>query len=210
MNTPPSTPEDLQADALIAEIRQRTAAEVARIDAEAARACSAARLRARERARRQQRRAVAELRASGQQQVQRVQAELETAARRHDAAEARAWLAAVEPLLHPALADRWRDAPTRQRWIDAALALARSRLGPAPWTLHHPPDAGAALVAALADAAAAAGRDGHTLCPDPTVTEGLVIEADGARLDARADALLADRGTVQATVLAHLPAGAGR
>src|SRR5690606_19706416 len=81
------------------------------------------RARARDKARRQLRRAVAELRAIERERMQQVRAELETAARRQSSARALGALAAAWPKLGAALADRWDDADARKLWVDAQLSL---------------------------------------------------------------------------------------
>ncbi len=93
------------------------------------------------------------------------------------------------------------DDAARATWIDALLRLAVQRLGRrAAWTLRHPPGLADALRAVLAQHDVA----NATLVEDATLDAGLVIEADGARLDGTPAALLADRPAVEAELLAQL------
>lgn len=201
----------LQADALVEEIRLQVAAQRRELLDVAERECDEIRDRAKVKARRQLRRAIEELRALEHQRQQQVRAELQTAARHRASTQALEALAAGWPRLPDALARRWRDAGARKRWLDAQLALAQSRLPAAGWVLRHPADWGADDAAALRALLAARGIADARLQPDSEVDAGLVIEADGARLDSTPRALLADRGFVEAALLAALDeAAAGR
>ncbi|HMN65544.1 MAG: hypothetical protein KF786_13775 [Burkholderiaceae bacterium] len=210
MSAPASTPvAQSQADALIDEIaRQVTAQRQAILDA-AEREAGEIRARARDKARRQMRRALADLRTAERQRTRQVRAELETRARHHEAARALDLLAAAWPALDAAIARRWRDARARDRWLDAQLALAQARLPRAGWVLRHPAGWADAECDALRALLAARGASDAVLEADPRLRVGLVIEADGVRLDSTPQALLADRGFVEAALLAALPADHG-
>lgn len=206
MSAPASTPvAQPQADALIDEIARQVAAQRQAILDAAEREAGEIRSRAREKARRQMRRAIADLRAAERQRTRQVRAELETRARHHASARALDLLAVAWPALDAAIARRWRDATARARWLDAQLALAQARLPRAAWVLRHPAGWADAERDALHALLAARGVTGATLEADPSVQVGLVIEADGVRLDSVPQALVVDRGFVEAALLAALP-----
>ena len=72
---------------------------------------------------------------------------------------------------------------TRAQWLAAQIALARARLPATDWVLSHPAQWNDAEVAALRELLRAEGVAAATLCPDAALRVGLVIEADGVRLD---------------------------
>lgn len=205
-----SSTAQLQADALVEEIRLKVAAQRRELLDAAGRECDEIRDRAKVKARRQLRRAIEELRALERQRRQQVRAELETAARHRASTRALEALSAAWPRLSAALSRRWSDADARSRWLDAQLALAQSRLPAGAWVLRHPAHWGADESAALRALLAARGVADARLEPDSEVDVGLVIEADGARLDSTSRALLADRGFVEAALLAALDETAAR
>jgi len=202
----PSSPELAQADALVEEIARQAAAQRQQILDAAAREGDEIRARARDKARRQLRRAVADLRAIERERLQQVRAELETAARRQSSARALGALAAAWPMLGEALADRWHDTDARSLWLDAQLSLARARLPPAGWVLRYPASWRDADCDALRARLAAHGVTDARLLADEGLAVGLIVEVDGARLDSTPQALLADRPFVEAALLAALGA----
>lgn len=189
------------AEALLDEIARQLARSTADVEAATAAEVAQIRQRAREKARQRLRRTLAELRAVERQQLHRVRAELDTERRHRSAREARQALDAAWPRLGDALRRRWADDAARATWVDALLRLAVQRLGThVVWTLRHPP----ALADTLRAALVRHGVGDATLVEDATLDAGLVIEADGARLDGTPAALLADRPTVEAELLAQL------
>ncbi len=198
-----------QADALIEEIERKVDASCAAIRADAARDAEALRQRSREKARRQLQRAVAEMRATARRRTLQALAEQETARSRRAAAQAALWLTQAEPALGEAIERRWSDREARAQWIAAQIAQAGARLGGRHWTVRHPAAWRDAEVDALRSALAGSATAGSTLQADASLSVGLVIEADGVRLDSRPAALLADRAAVQARLLAAIAAGRG-
>ncbi|MDH5538765.1 MAG: hypothetical protein OEY03_05105 [Rhizobacter sp.] len=205
---PPTTPAELQADTLVAEIERQVAqrrrellkvgrAEVAEI-----------RERAREKARRQMRRAIDEMRATQRQRTRQVQAELETAQRRQASQRAIDLLGATLPRLAEALARRWNEPAARARWIDAQIDQARERLVAHDWVVRHPAGWSDAELDALRAALQAHGVAAVELQADAGIEIGLVIDAGGARLDSTPAALLADPGRVASALLAAVGLGA--
>lgn len=203
-----AAPVEVQADALIAEIQRKLAERESELLAAAVGEAAAIRERARVKARRQLRRAIAEMRASEHQQLLQLHAELETESRRQASVRAQLALARAWPLLAPALAQRWSDAGTRERWLAAQITLARTRLPATGWRVQHPQDWSAAETQALQARLRAEGITDARLHADAGVAGGLVIDVDSARLDSRPQALLADRLRVESALLARLDADA--
>lgn len=219
-----ASPIDLQADALIDDVGRKVAQTCRELREAAGREADTLRQRARLRARRQMRRAIQDMRAAADQRLQQARAELETEARQRARARATAALSAAWPQLAAAIEQRWHEPAARAAWIDAQISLARTRLGPNDWTVHHPRARSegddAALQAALEAALHARDIVGAVLRPDAQLRAGLIIEVGRARLDSTPRALLADRPAVEAALLAALepdgapanggaPAGAG-
>jgi hypothetical protein len=198
-----------QADALIEEIERKVDGGCAAIRAEALRDAEALRLRSREKARRQLQRALDEMRATTRRRTTQALAEQETARSQRAAARAALWLTQAWPALGEAIERRWSDRHARAQWIAAQIAQAGARLGGRHWTVRHPAAWSEAEVDALRSALAGSAAAGSTLYGDATHAIGLVIEADGARLDSRPAALLADRAAVHARLLAAIVTGRG-
>ncbi len=193
-----------QADVLLNDISGKVDATCAAILADAHREGEAARLRAREKARRQLQRAVAEMRATGQRRHAQLSAEQETQRGRRRAELALQVLDDTWPALAEAIARRWGNTTHRQAWITAQVDLATRRFGSRPWIIRHPATWPADDVQALRAALARRGVTAAELKPDGAPAVGLVIEVDGARLDSSPAALLADRPAVQALLLAAI------
>lgn len=204
MTTAAPTHPERQADALVRDIRRQLGSREQELLAAADREAREIRAKARDKARRQARRAIEELRAAERERTQQLLAELETARRRRTSALAQRSLALAWPQLAEALRRRWHDDAARPRWMRAQIDLARTRLPACGWLLRHPQawrdDDRAELLALLQQS----GITNATLQPDSTLTAGLVIEADGGRLDSTPAALMADRPRVEAALLAAL------
>jgi hypothetical protein len=108
------------------------------------------------------------------------------------------------PDLRRTLLDRWSDPASRRAWANHAISQARQRLRIGLWTVRHPPDWAAAewapFEARLTDEL---GQAPHFRA-DGALAAGLVIESEGASLDASLDGLLGDRRRVEARLLALL------
>jgi len=195
-----------QAGVLVAEIRARGAAEALAVlsaaDAEAASILQGAR----EKARRQLARVRADLRATRRRRLMQVAAELETARRQRASAQSLRLLEQAAPRLAAELARRWREPSTRQRWIAMLLATAAARLRVHDWCVRHPEDLDSAGANGLRAQLARLGTVHADAVADRNLRTGLVIEGGGVRLDGTADALLADRASVAAALLAEIVA----
>jgi hypothetical protein len=199
-----------QADALIAEIRRKTVEASHEVMARAAHEAEVILQNAQDKARRQLQRAHADLEQARQRRIAQVAAELEAALRRRAAQHTLRQLAKAWPLLRGALERRWDSADARARWIAATLDVAQARLGPGAWRVRVAATLDPAAQDVVRDALAQRGVVRAVLEPEPTLRAGLIIESDGAVLDASPPALLVDRPAVEAALLAEMERGAAR
>jgi hypothetical protein len=109
-----------------------------------------------------------------------------------------AMVQAVIGRLPAALEGRWQMPTQRRQWLAAALAEAERRLGPGTWQARIaplpdqeslPPSIGDAHIAWRAD---------------PELRAGLIIDKQGARLDASIAGLLADTSMLESHILTLL------
>jgi hypothetical protein len=108
------------------------------------------------------------------------------------------------PLLRDALNMRWVHAETRSIWARHAVAQARRRLPPGLWTVRHPPDWSAAERSPLEAELTNVLNQAPHFRADGTLSAGIVIESEGAVLDASLEGLLRDRRRLEARLLALL------
>jgi hypothetical protein len=143
-------------------------------------------------------------RANARSRLQAARAEHETRSRASgDRANARL-LELAWPRLRQVLVARWADPQLRRIWADHAVAQARQRLPVGLWTLRHPPDWSASEWAPLEAQLTNDLNQAPHFRADGALMAGLVIEADGAVLDASLDGLLRDRRRIEARLLALL------
>lgn len=147
------------------------------------------------------RRAFAADRAARQAQLEQSRARLNAARRERHQRLAQA--AAGEGLasLASALAARWRDPPRRQRWIDAALALAGERLPAGAWSIRHAPGPSPEEIAATLEQLASRGVTAARCELHEEMAAGIEIRTGEVRLDASSAGLLADRAAVLGRLL---------
>jgi hypothetical protein len=129
-------------------------------------------------------------------------AERATALRRRGELADGELIRAAWPRLEAHLAERWRAAETRVRWVDAALGQALERLPRFGWTIRHAGGWSETERAAAQTRLVEAGIDAPALRSDSGMVAGLVVIAGGAVLDMSLAGLLRDRARVQARLLA--------
>lgn len=195
---------DAQAAVLVEEIASKLDRECAGLLAAAAAEGDELRRRARDKARRQVRRALDDLRQLEYERTRQLDAELDAERRKNETAHAQQALDAAWPQLRGALEARWHDDAARLRWIGAQLALAQQRLVGRPWRVRYPATLAAAEVDTLRALLAAHGHADAERVADGALVAGLVIESSQAWLDSTPAALCADRGAVEAALLAAL------
>ncbi len=203
----PSFIPSLQADALTHEIKRQLNEESDAVMASAQADARAAIAQARVTARQKLRGSIAELRREGDRRLTRAKAELDTAARARAQQQASRALEAAWPLLHEALAARWRGLEGRKTWTDSVAKLCATRLRRGTWTVEHPSDWAAAdqteFIASLCDN----GDVVMTFIADQTISAGLRVKADQAVLDATVAGLLYDSRAIAALLLDELAQG---
>jgi hypothetical protein len=108
------------------------------------------------------------------------------------------------PLLRSRLAARWMEPDSRRAWTERYLTEALQLLPKGRWQIRHAAGWEEAerrgLVERLSEHLGAAPR----LETDGRLDAGLVIECDGAVLDASLEGLMRDRGQLEARLLALL------
>lgn len=127
---------------------------------------------------------------------------IETAGRQRVQQQYRAFLKEALPQLRDELGRRWRDAGARRAWCDMLLTDAADRLAAERWTVEHPGDWSPDDTRWLERAFAERGLPAPELREEPSISAGLRLCLDGARLDATLDGLMANRHAVEAQLLA--------
>ncbi|MCG6897032.1 MAG: hypothetical protein LJE61_00945 [Thiocapsa sp.] len=108
------------------------------------------------------------------------------------------------PQLRETLAARWTDPDVRRTWAGHYLEQARHLLPRGLWTVRHPPDWPASEWAPLAAGLTKFLGQAPHFVADGGLSAGLIIETEGALLDATLAGLLRDRRRVEARLLALL------
>lgn len=208
MATPASLVPSLQADALAREIEQQLRSEAGELVTRARQQAQAAIAQARLDARARMHAAIADLRREGAALRARAQAQRDTQARARAQQQAHVLVRSALPMLAQLLQERWRDAPSRQRWIALAVQVAVARLRGDDWVVEHADDWDEAQRRQFADSARARPSVNITFATCGDLTAGLRIRADRAVLDATPAGLLADARTVAALLFDQIANGA--
>jgi hypothetical protein len=115
-----------------------------------------------------------------------------------------ALIALAWPRLQGALEARWGDPEGRAVWVATTVEQAQARLPGVSWTIRHPPDWPRTESLALERRLAAEQTQPVRFVADGALTAGLIIESEGASLDASLGGLLSDRRRLEARLLAML------
>jgi hypothetical protein len=193
----------LQSDALVREIERQLAVENSELAEGAARDARNILAQARASARAQVHAAIDKLREDGARRLMRARAQREAEQYARTQREAARAVREALPLLREALAARWRDPQSRQRWADAVARLCADRLPPGDWLVEHPGNWDADEQQRFA---AAVGSEVKPSFQAADIASGLRIGADGARLDATAQGLLADADAIAAQLMNEIGA----
>lgn len=116
----------------------------------------------------------------------------------------RALLDQAWPLLRAALVQRWRDAATRRRWVEALAGLAQARLVGDDWRIEHPADWPAEERDALARHLKERSGAEPAFSADTALQAGIRVRAGNTLVDGSCDGLLRDRVHIEALLLASL------
>ena len=134
--------------------------------------------------------------------VQGARAERATRMRQISEVRNLALLETAWPLLRERLAARWRTPEQRRRWTQTYLRRALSLLPKGRWTVRHAPgwteEEREETLADLEDALDRVPR----FRSEAGIEAGLIVESDGAVLDASLNGLLQDRTRLEARLLA--------
>ncbi len=188
----------VQADALISQLKRDQEASVRKLEQEA-REWNRQRLReARHQALLQFRKAVAKERERFSHEIAAAEAAIAAEARTRHQQHLTAMVQAVIDRLPEALEQRWQSPLHRSEWIDSALRNAARRLGDGSWLIRMAPGPEQEELPESFDGT------GIRWQADPSLKAGLVIQKGGARLDASIPGLLADTPRVQSHVLTLL------
>ncbi len=217
MRLPVSTPVpsggaviDLQVYALLGRLGAERDAACRALLADAGAQASEVLREARHRARERVRAAVREKRARIAESCRQVRVDIEKRRRDHDFECVSRALSGGLARLPEALGRRWADPEARWQWCEAALAGASRALGRGGWRIEHAPGLDGderRRLRVLAEARA--GDDCETL-ESGELRCGLRIGRGGAVYDATLDGLCAQRGRLEAALLAEIDALAGR
>ena len=113
------------------------------------------------------------------------------------------------PLLHERLAARWQIPEQRRLWADTYLRRALVLLPSGRWTVRHAPgwtdQERGAILSGLQDELGQVPR----FRSEAGIEAGLIVESDGAVLDASLGGLLQDRTRLEARLLALIAEGEG-
>jgi F0F1-type ATP synthase membrane subunit b/b' len=199
----------LQADALAREIEQQLKEETGAAREAAEREARATVAHARKTARTRLHEAIRQMRREGERRLMQASAQLETQKRAAQQREAARAVAEAMPLLHKAMAARWKDTEARRRWAENVAKLCATRLRPGQWTVTHPADWSASDQKAFAKLLSGNTRVELTFKADKKLIAGLKVAGDQAVLDATLAGLLADERTIEGLVLQALDEGSG-
>jgi F0F1-type ATP synthase membrane subunit b/b' len=199
----------LQADALAREIEQQLKEETGAAREAAEREAQATVARARKTARGRLQQAIRQIRREGERRLIQARAQLETQARAAQQQEAAHAVTNAMPLLHKAMAARWKDTEARQRWVESVAKLCAIRLRPGQWTITHPADWSVSDQKAFTRLLGGNIKVELIFKADKKLIAGLKVASNQAVLDATLEGLLADERTIEGLVLQALDEGAG-
>ena len=161
-------------------------------------------VRARQEARARLRQAIDEERRQIERAIGERRAALDTAARRAEQATLRALIERAWERLPHAVAARWQDPVSRERWIAAACACASRSLRPqASYVIEIDADDGAAVAETASASLRTTGLEPVEVRRIAGLGAGLRIRGGSACVDATVAGLLASREQVEAELLAE-------
>jgi hypothetical protein len=158
----------------------------------------------REEARARVREAFGDERRRAHERVASATAKLQTRRRLHEQQRAAALLALGWQQVPEALRRRWRDAQSRQDWVDAVVAAALHALPRRQWQITHAADWSDAERQATV-ARLQPDLDAPPACfPGTDIPAGLMVAAGGNIVDGTLAGLTGDRQEIGARLLRHL------
>jgi hypothetical protein len=137
-----------------------------------------------------------------EQGVRRAQARAELEARQRAQREIQFLLERMWKEIPSVLDARWKDAASRRKWIEAAIAEASVLFGARRWRFEHGDGWPETERRGFEDRARKGGSTGVGWVLDSALTAGLRIRAEGACLAATVAGLLARRDDIESAFLA--------
>jgi hypothetical protein len=101
------------------------------------------------------------------------------------------------------LKQRWKSPDTRRRWVDKAVNQALKVLPESTWQIEHPENWPEDERRALATQIRSSSRPTPDFVANKELAVGIRIIANGAIVDASIGGLMADRGRIEAELLAR-------
>lgn len=150
------------------------------------------------------RQAVLDNREQVRRQLASAQARQQTQLRMQRQREDLALLVRAWQPLHDKLLQRWQQADSRRRWIDALMIQAAATLIDSQWHIEHPPDWPETERAAMQTRLHAELGHAAVFSAQTEITAGLRICAGDACIDATSRGLLRAREHIEAMMLAAL------
>ncbi len=194
---------EAQTTALLRRLAREQDSRIHRIRDDAALQAADIVRKARAEARARVHQAVLDTRRDDEMTLTRRRAALETGSRLRQQVALRDWLEDAWEALPAALQARWLDPQARERWCVAALqSAARTLLHTDGWQVHVSPR-WVADITPLVQRCLAANRSTGTVVADDGISEGVLIRAGCACLDATTAGLLAPRECIAAELLAE-------
>ncbi len=134
--------------------------------------------------------------------IHAAQAELQTKRRLHAQRAAFATLETGWEQLESRLRECWEDEAGRKSWTAAVIREAWVRLPRQEWLVYHPTSWPAEEILNFARDVSVSLEHPPGFRPDPAIEAGLIVASGTTSLNVSLRGLLADRGTVEARLLA--------
>lgn len=195
---------EAQVETLLALVERHRIERCSELLAQAQTRCHAILTEAYGEARARVHKAILTERRRGQDKLDTTRAQLETRARQQQHRTTLLLLQHGWELLGQAVLQRWKSAPQRQQWVRELLRQAQQRLPRCRWVIEHPPGWDLAECPGMQEQLHAHCGAVPELRANDQIDAGLRICAEGACLDGTLEGLLADRGAIEAQLLAQL------
>ena len=148
--------------------------------------------------------AVERERARAQRQLRLAEAELETRQRLSEQQREALLLDQAWQALEQQLRELWANHDGRRRWIQQAVRVGLQRLPANHWRITHPRLWNAEDQATLSAAVVNGLEQAPELLEDERIKAGIMLRSSGALLDMTLEGLIADRGAIEAELLARI------
>jgi vacuolar-type H+-ATPase subunit E/Vma4 len=151
---------------------------------------------------------VNELREKYRNRIASANARNQTLLRQQHQKEDRAMLDVAWPMLRDAMTALWNGTESRHAWLQAAIAIATSRLRGHDWHIEHPPGLSEADQKLITRTLAHSKSKHPKLAAVDDIEVGIRIKIKGTVVDATLEGLLSQRKAIEANMLARIKQGA--